>query len=127
MKRKLRLFIVALAVGALVLVIAGCGGGGDKSGAGGGTTGGTDTDVSKLADNQTLTISWGAEPPSLDPGLATDTTSSNVLLNIMDPLVQARTRRPQAGAEPGEELGRQRQGRDLPPARRRQAGRTAIR
>jgi oligopeptide transport system substrate-binding protein len=31
---------------------------------------------------------WGAEPPSLDPGLATDTTSSNILLNIMDPLVK---------------------------------------
>jgi oligopeptide transport system substrate-binding protein len=30
----------------------------------------------------------GAEPPSLDPGLATDTTSSNILLNIMDPLVK---------------------------------------
>jgi oligopeptide transport system substrate-binding protein len=35
-----------------------------------------------------MTIGWGAEPPSLDPGLATDTTSSNVLLNIMDPLVR---------------------------------------
>jgi ABC-type oligopeptide transport system substrate-binding subunit len=35
-----------------------------------------------------MTIAWGAEPPSLDPGLATDTTSSNVLLNIMDPLVR---------------------------------------
>jgi oligopeptide transport system substrate-binding protein len=33
-------------------------------------------------------LSIGAEPPSLDPGLATDTTSSNVLLNIMDPLVR---------------------------------------
>jgi oligopeptide transport system substrate-binding protein len=35
-----------------------------------------------------MTIAWGAEPPSLDPGLATDVTSSNVLLNIMDPLVK---------------------------------------
>jgi oligopeptide transport system substrate-binding protein len=33
-------------------------------------------------------MAWGAEPPSLDPCLATDTTSSNVLLNIMDPLVR---------------------------------------
>src|SRR6185295_14917344 len=33
------------------------------------------------------TVAWGAEPPSLDPGLATDVTSSNILLNIMDPLV----------------------------------------
>jgi len=30
----------------------------------------------------------GAEPPSLDPGLATDTTSASVLLAIMDPLVK---------------------------------------
>ena len=33
-------------------------------------------------------MNWGTEPPSLDPGLATDTTSSNILLNIMDPLVK---------------------------------------
>jgi oligopeptide transport system substrate-binding protein len=33
-------------------------------------------------------VNWGTEPPSLDPGLATDTTSSNILLNIMDPLVK---------------------------------------
>jgi oligopeptide transport system substrate-binding protein len=33
-------------------------------------------------------MSIGAEPPSLDPGLATDTTSSNILLNIMEPLVK---------------------------------------
>jgi oligopeptide transport system substrate-binding protein len=67
------------------LVAAGCGGGSgssnnNASGSGGGS--------GKLAANQTITIAWGAEPPSLDPGLATDTTSSNVLLNIMDPLVR---------------------------------------
>jgi len=38
--------------------------------------------------SKTLRYSIGAEPPSLDPGLATDTTSANVLLNIMDPLVR---------------------------------------
>lgn len=37
---------------------------------------------------QVLRESIGAEPPSLDPGLATDTTSANILLNIMDPLVK---------------------------------------
>jgi oligopeptide transport system substrate-binding protein len=36
----------------------------------------------------TLRVAIGAEPPSLDPGLATDTTSSNILLNIMEPLVR---------------------------------------
>ena len=40
------------------------------------------------ASEQAITIGWGAEPPSLDPGLATDVTSSNILLNIMDPLVK---------------------------------------
>jgi oligopeptide transport system substrate-binding protein len=34
-----------------------------------------------------LRISIGAEPPSLDPGLATDTTSASILFNVMDPLI----------------------------------------
>jgi oligopeptide transport system substrate-binding protein len=67
-----------VAVAALALA-AGCGGGGDKNAAG---------EAGKPAANQVLRMAWGAEPPSLDPGLATDTTSSNVLLNIMDPLVR---------------------------------------
>jgi oligopeptide transport system substrate-binding protein len=46
------------------------------------------TVCAKLGAEQEMTIAWGAEPPSLDPGLATDTTSSNVLLNIMDPLIK---------------------------------------
>jgi oligopeptide transport system substrate-binding protein len=37
---------------------------------------------------QVLRMSIGAEPPSLDPGLATDTTSADLLFNIMDPLVR---------------------------------------
>src|SRR5437763_11988971 len=36
---------------------------------------------------QVLRVSVGAEPPSLDPGLATDTTSANVLFDLMDPLI----------------------------------------
>jgi oligopeptide transport system substrate-binding protein len=35
-----------------------------------------------------LKMSVGAEPPSLDPGLATDTTSASILLNIYDPLIK---------------------------------------
>jgi ABC-type oligopeptide transport system substrate-binding subunit len=35
-----------------------------------------------------LKMTLGAEPPSLDPGLATDTTSASVLDNIMDPLIK---------------------------------------
>jgi ABC-type oligopeptide transport system substrate-binding subunit len=79
----LLLLVVAL-LGAFALAAAGCGGGNESSGGGTGSGGGQ----TGKAANQTMTIAWGAEPPSLDPGLATDTTSSNVLLNIMDPLVR---------------------------------------
>jgi oligopeptide transport system substrate-binding protein len=71
-KRSILLF-ATLAV--LAIAVAGCGGGG---GGGGGSS----------AAEKTIKVNWGTEPPSLDPGLATDTTSSNILLNIMDPLVK---------------------------------------
>ena len=38
--------------------------------------------------DQIITVNWGTEPPSLDPGLASDTTSADVINNIMDPLVK---------------------------------------
>jgi oligopeptide transport system substrate-binding protein len=76
-KPKMRLLLCSALLAAAVLAAAGCGGGGGASSS---ATGGT-------ASKQTITIGWGAEPPSLDPGLATDVTSSNILLNIMDPLV----------------------------------------
>jgi len=69
-------------LGSLALAAAGCGGGGGGGGGGSSTGGGGE------AANQVLHMAWGAEPPSLDPGLATDTTSSNIILNIMDPLVR---------------------------------------
>ena len=81
--KRLLLLVVAL-LGAFALAAAGCGGGNETSTGGAGTSGGE----TGTAANQTMTIAWGAEPPSLDPGLATDTTSSNVLLNIMDPIVR---------------------------------------
>jgi ABC-type oligopeptide transport system substrate-binding subunit len=80
MRLRIPLLLVAAAVVAVAMVAAGCGGGGESEGAPGG--GG------KKAASQVLKMAWGAEPPSLDPGLATDTTSSNVLLNVMDPLVR---------------------------------------
>ena len=73
--------LVSLAVASVtaiaIAIVAGCGGG-DKGAAG----------DKPAAAERVLKMAWGAEPPSLDPGLATDTTSSNVLLNIMDPLVR---------------------------------------
>ena len=88
MKSKSAWFALAALVAGLALVAAGCGGSDEESSGGNQNTqtqGGTE---GNLAANQSITINWGAEPPSLDPGLATDTTSSNVLLNIMDPLVK---------------------------------------
>ena len=71
---------------ALLVALTACGGG--DEGAGG------------RAAKQEMTVNWGTEPPSLDPGLATDTTSSNILLNIMDPLVKLGRDLLRASAEP---------------------------
>lgn len=75
-------WLAALAVG-LSLVAAGCGGDDDEG------AGGTETAAAGggLASEQVITVNWGTEPPSLDPGLASDTTSAAILLNIMDPLI----------------------------------------
>jgi oligopeptide transport system substrate-binding protein len=75
---RIGLFLV---LAAAALAVAGCGGSSSSSPDQPGTGGGT-------AADQVITIGWGAEPPSLDPGLATDVTSSNILLSIMDPLVK---------------------------------------
>ena len=83
MRTKTLWLWLALLVTSLALVAAGCGGDDDEAAGTGATTeGGTE------AAEQVITVNWGTEPPSLDPGLATDVTSSNILLNIMDPLVK---------------------------------------
>jgi oligopeptide transport system substrate-binding protein len=66
----------AAAVLATVLLAAACGGGDGNGGDAAAPT------------ERTIAVNWGTEPPSLDPGLATDTTSANILLNLMDPLVK---------------------------------------
>ena len=66
----------AVVVAVLGVFAAGCGGDDGAGGDGGGVI------------DQVIAINWGTEPPSLDPGLATDTTSSDVITNIMDPLVK---------------------------------------
>jgi oligopeptide transport system substrate-binding protein len=99
------LLVVAL-VAVLTLGAAGCGGDDDDDAAGGDTGGATDE--GGPAAEQVLRIAWGAEPPSLDPGKATDTTSSNVILALMDPLVRLNpdTLEPEASlAESWEEEG----------------------
>jgi oligopeptide transport system substrate-binding protein len=66
--------LLGLAAVALALLVTACAGGGEEDGEG--------------AADGVITVNWGAEPPSLDPGLATDTTSSNIVSNIFDPLVK---------------------------------------
>jgi oligopeptide transport system substrate-binding protein len=84
-KTNSRLVFLLLVLTAAVVSAAGCGG--SSGGGSAGQSGSSGATGAKAAD-QVLTIAWGAEPPSLDPGLATDVTSSNILLNIMDPLVK---------------------------------------
>jgi oligopeptide transport system substrate-binding protein len=68
-----------VAVLVLPLVATGCGGGNNA---------GTPSSVNPKATGGTLTMEIGSEPPSLDPGLATDTTSGNVVFNINTPIVR---------------------------------------
>ncbi|MGH3114989.1 MAG: ABC transporter substrate-binding protein, partial [Gaiellaceae bacterium] len=82
MRRNPWLLLVAALLAVLALGVAGCGG--DDEGA---EEPGQTGEAEPPAAEQVITIAWSAEPPSLDPGLATDTTSSNVISNIMDPLV----------------------------------------
>ena len=82
MRNKIRWAWLALLVSSLALAAGGCGGDDEAS-----STGAT-TEAGAAAAEQVITVNWGTEPPSLDPGLATDVTSANILLNIMDPLVK---------------------------------------
>jgi oligopeptide transport system substrate-binding protein len=70
------LWVAVLTVG-LSLFAFGCGGDDDEGDDGGGGA----------AAEQVITVNWGTEPPSLDPGLASDTTSAAIIFNIMDPLI----------------------------------------
>jgi oligopeptide transport system substrate-binding protein len=81
-KRTLAPALGVTALLALALVAAGCGGGGSSGGSTTGTSGNAN------ASGGTLRMAIGSEPPSLDPGLATDTTSANVLFNTNTPIVR---------------------------------------
>jgi oligopeptide transport system substrate-binding protein len=65
-------FAVTLAMA--VLALAGCGGSGGNGG--------------EKAASDVFRVNLGNDPPSLDPGLATDVVSANVLNALMDPLVK---------------------------------------
>ena len=80
-KRK-RWYWSALVAVVTGLALAGCGGDDGGNDEAGGDTGG-----GQAASEQVLRWGLGSEF-NLDPGLATDTTSSKILSNIFDPLVK---------------------------------------
>ncbi len=73
MRKRKRWSLWAGAAGAIAIVIVG---------SAVGATGATDQKA------QNLRVIIPGEPPSLDPGLATDTTSSNIIQNLSEPLVK---------------------------------------
>jgi oligopeptide transport system substrate-binding protein len=83
MRTKNLWLLLALLVSSFALVAAGCGGDDEEAG----SETGAATEGAAEAAEQVITVNWGTEPPSLDPGLASDVTSANILLNIMDPLI----------------------------------------
>jgi oligopeptide transport system substrate-binding protein len=73
-----------LAVLALVATgVAGC-----SMGEEGGAGAQTSQEGERGAEGPTLTIAWGDEPTSLEPGNAETSTAANVIRNVMDPLVK---------------------------------------
>ena len=78
-KRTLARALGLVTVLAVAVAAAGCGGGGSSSNS---TTGSAGSGTAG-----TLTMAFGSEPPSLDPGLATDTSSAFVVFNTNTPIV----------------------------------------
>ena len=109
------------------LAAVGCGGDDDDDGAAQ-ETGATDTGgPSRRPRSRCFAIAWGAEPPSLDPGKATDTTSSNVILALMDPLVKLNPDTLEPEAVRGRQLGGRRDTSSRSTSTRTRRGRTATR
>jgi oligopeptide transport system substrate-binding protein len=88
MRIKTLWLLLAMLVASLALIAAGCGGDDDGGDAAGTGTTQEEEDGGGEAADQTISVNWGTEPPSLDPGLASDTTSANIVYNIMDPLIK---------------------------------------
>ncbi|TGA95966.1 peptide ABC transporter substrate-binding protein [Sporolactobacillus shoreae] len=73
MRSKAKWSLVLSFVLALSLVLSACGGSGS------GSSSSSSTGSNTLAKNQVLNFAIGADIPTLDPNLATDTTSTNVI------------------------------------------------
>src|SRR5665811_1063231 len=78
--------IVVVALVLLVAVAVGCGGSDETTTTSGPSSSDTTatTAAGDLAEDQTLVVNLTTEPPSLDPDLATDTTSAKVINNIFE-------------------------------------------
>ena len=124
MRTKTLWLWLALLVASLALVAAGCGGDDDE---GAGTTGG-DGEGGNEAAEQVITVNWGTEPPSLDPGPRDRHDVGEHPAQHHGSARQAR-RGPEPGPERGRELRdeRGRQDRHVPPAQTTSSGRTATR
>src|SRR5437763_590037 len=72
----------------VAFVAAGCGGGGSSNSSSKSYSSGNTSTGTAGAAGGTLRIAEGSEPPSLDPGFATDTTSAFVVSNINTPIVK---------------------------------------
>ncbi|MDF2039299.1 peptide ABC transporter substrate-binding protein [Cytobacillus oceanisediminis] len=82
MNKRLSIFFSMLLV--LSMFLAACSGGGDN--ADGGDKGGDDGGKSDVP--QELRVNINTEPPSLNPGLAQDSTSGTVLRNVLEGLTR---------------------------------------
>lgn len=83
MQISTRTWPAILATLAFAFAVAGCGGSSGSSGNDNGSASG-----GSAAAGGTLRVAFGSEPPSLDPGLATDTSSAYVVNNINTPIVR---------------------------------------
>ena len=78
--------LLAIMLLALGMILAACGGGDDNKDKD--NAGKEDSGSEELAKDQTLNLNIKTEPPTLDPGLATDTTSSAVLYQTFEGLMR---------------------------------------
>ena len=87
-KRGWLALVVVFTMIALVGVLASCGGTDDTATTAAPAGGATTTEAaSDLAPEQVLNVNINTEPPSIDPNLASDTTSVKVINNIFEGLV----------------------------------------
>ncbi|MEG0385184.1 MAG: peptide ABC transporter substrate-binding protein [Solibacillus sp.] len=88
---KFNKFLTLMMVLVLSIVLAACGGDDSKdedaSSEGTTTDKGTESTTEKPSEPKEINLLFGSEPPSLHPGLATDTTSSTMIQNIFEGLM----------------------------------------